>query len=194
MNFEFANFIGVFKEAFPEKWCSSVIDSFRDYSEMGLTQSRKVSENAISLRKDDTALFNHDVPARSLLGVKYKELSDVFWGKIFPEYASEYSGISNLSGSYMSSIKLQETKVGQGYHIWHCEQTNIETASRIMAFILYLNNVEHGGETEFLYQHKRVSPETGTFVLFPAYYTHTHRGNPPLSNDKYVLTGWIELT
>jgi len=23
-------------------------------------------------------------------------------------------------------------------------------------------------------------------------FTHTHRGNPPLSNTKYIMTGWLE--
>lgn len=62
-----------------------------------------------------------------------------------------------------------------------------------MAFIVYLNDVEGGGETEFLYLGRRVSPVQGRLVIFPAGYTHTHRGNPPLSGEKYILTGWIEL-
>ena len=62
-----------------------------------------------------------------------------------------------------------------------------------MAYILYLNTVKEGGETEFLYQHLRVKPEAGTFLLFPADYMYTHRGNPPLTEEKYIVTGWIEF-
>jgi len=58
--------------------------------------------------------------------------------------------------------------------------------------MLYLNNIEQGGETEFLYQIKRIKPEADKLLIWPAGYTHVHRGNPPLSNDKYILTGWIE--
>jgi hypothetical protein len=53
--------------------------------------------------------------------------------------------------------------------------------------------VQEGGETEFLYQHMRVKPEQGTLVIWPAAFTHTHRGNPPLSNEKYIVTGWTEF-
>jgi len=60
-------------------------------------------------------------------------------------------------------------------------------------WMVYLNDVEEGGETEFLYQHKRLKPEQGTLVIWPASFTHTHRGNPPLSNDKYIVTGWTEF-
>tara|TARA_R110000868_G_scaffold16539_1_gene73910 strand:+ start:347 stop:526 length:180 start_codon:yes stop_codon:yes gene_type:complete len=59
--------------------------------------------------------------------------------------------------------------------------------------MLYLNDVEEGGETELLYQSRRIKPQKGTLTMFPASFTHTHRGNPPLSNDKYIVTGWVEF-
>ena len=62
----------------------------------------------------------------------------------------------------------------------------------IKTYILYLNDVEEGGETELLYQSMRFKPEAGTLLLFPAGFTHTHRGNPPLSGEKYIMTGWVE--
>ena len=59
--------------------------------------------------------------------------------------------------------------------------------------MLYLNDIDEGGETEFLYQHKRVPPKAGTIVIWPTGFSHTHRGNPPLSNTKYIVTGWLNL-
>jgi hypothetical protein len=62
---------------------------------------------------------------------------------------------------------------------------------RIFNVMLYLNNVEEGGETEFLIQKRRIKPSAGTVVLFPSGYTRVHRGNPPISGDKYILNGWV---
>jgi hypothetical protein len=59
--------------------------------------------------------------------------------------------------------------------------------------MVYLNDIEDGGETEFLYLSKRVKPVTGRVLLWPAGYTHTHRGNPPLKDTKYIITGWVEF-
>ena len=55
---------------------------------------------------------------------------------------------------------------------------------------MYLNTIDEGGETEFLYINKRVKAKEGRVVIFPAGYTHTHRGNPAIGQDKYLVTSW----
>ena len=65
---------------------------------------------------------------------------------------------------------------------------------RLLFFILYLNDIEEGGETEFLYFKRRVKPQKGRLLLAPCGFTHYHRGNPPLSGDKYILTSWVEIS
>ena len=88
--------------------------------------------------------------------------------------------------------KVQKTTIGEGYHEFHCEVMGKGSRDRVLAWSLYLNDVEDGGETEFLYQSQRFKPKKGDFLVWPAGFTHTHRGNPPLSNDKYICTGWVE--
>ena len=63
---------------------------------------------------------------------------------------------------------------------------------RLFVIQVYLNDVEEGGETEFLVQSKRVAPKKGRVVIFPTTYTHYHSGNPPLSGDKYILNMWAQ--
>ena len=53
-------------------------------------------------------------------------------------------------------------------------------------------DIVEGGETEFLYQSKRFQPKRGQFLIWPAGFTHVHRGNPPLSGEKYISTSWLE--
>ena len=55
-----------------------------------------------------------------------------------------------------------------------------------------MNDVEEGGELEFLHQNLRFKPRKGDFLIWPAHFTHMHRGNPPISNTKYIATGWYE--
>ena len=92
------------------------------------------------------------------------------------------------------TYKIQKTVPSGGYHVWHSEHGSMAFAGRTGVYLLYLNDVDEGGETEFLYYPKRVKAKTGRFILWPAGFTHTHRGNPPISNTKYIVTGWIEMT
>jgi len=96
------------------------------------------------------------------------------------------------------TTNLQKYKKDSGgYHHWHSEHFpsphDPQNASlhRVLLWMYYLNDVPKGGGTSFYYQDKTLSPKQGTLVIAPAGFTHTHRGEIPKSNDKYILTSWI---
>ncbi|MGL4612584.1 MAG: 2OG-Fe(II) oxygenase [Shewanella sp.] len=94
------------------------------------------------------------------------------------------------------SINIQKYQKDKGgYPHWHSEQFpqhgHNEALHRVLLYMFYLNDVPDGGETEFYYQQRCVRPKKGTIVLAPAGFTHTHRGNMPKSNDKYIVTSWV---
>jgi hypothetical protein len=82
-----------------------------------------------------------------------------------------------------------------GYHYFHSEiyprDEKCEALHRVLLFMFYLNSVEQGGETEFLYQQRLLTPERGAMVIAPGGFTHTHKGHVPRSSDKYIVTSWI---
>jgi hypothetical protein len=89
-------------------------------------------------------------------------------------------------------VKIQKTIPSQGYHVWHVEHgPGRENEKRILVYSIYLNTIEEGGETEFLYQSQRVKPVKGRIVIWSAGFPYVHRGNPPLSGEKYIVTSWI---
>ena len=55
----------------------------------------------------------------------------------------------------------------------------------------YLEVPKEGGETEFLHQSLRIKPIVGRTLIWPAGFTHMHRGNPPLDGEKMYITGWF---
>jgi hypothetical protein len=96
----------------------------------------------------------------------------------------------------LGNIQAQKYEVNKGgYPYWHSEVypqlEHNEALHRVLLFMFYLNDVHEGGETEFYYQQKKIAPKKGTMVIAPGYFTHTHRGNKPISNDKYILTSWV---
>ena len=82
-----------------------------------------------------------------------------------------------------------------GYPYWHCElyprDAQAETLHRHLLWTLYLNDDFTAGETEFLFQQRKVVPRAGRLLLAPAAFTHTHRGNRPQGGDKFIATSWI---
>ena len=96
-----------------------------------------------------------------------------------------------MMASNMYLLKYKKTST-EGYHVWHIGMAHIEMPQyRVIVFSIYLNDVEEGGETEFLHQSVRVKPKKGRIVFWPASYPFVHRGNPPLKGEKYIVTGWI---
>jgi hypothetical protein len=94
------------------------------------------------------------------------------------------------------AINLQRYRAGQGgYPYWHCElyprDRSADTLHRHLLWTLYLNDGFAEGETEFLYQRRKIVPRTGTLLLAPAGFTHTHRGNRPQGGDKLIATSWV---
>lgn len=94
------------------------------------------------------------------------------------------------------AINLQWYAAGEGgYPYWHCElyprDPGCETLHRHLLWTLYLNEGFADGETEFLFQQRKVKPATGDLLIAPAAFTHTHRGNRPSGGDKFIATSWI---
>jgi hypothetical protein len=194
-NMEFKDFIGVEQGVFTPEFCQSVIQYHENAVQAGLVMTRQNADaSTLKIQKDDESLYMHHEEFVSLDGTKtiLKQFKEAFVVQLYSQYINQFDILKTVDPLNIKYVKVQKTKVGGGYHIWHHETDKRDTSNRVLAWMLYLNDVEEGGETEFLYQHMRVKPTMGTFVMWPAGFTHTHRGNPPLSNEKYIMTGWIE--
>ncbi|MDW3096265.1 MAG: 2OG-Fe(II) oxygenase [Gammaproteobacteria bacterium] len=86
---------------------------------------------------------------------------------------------------------LQRTDSGEFYH-WHIDGGSHDFSHRQLVAIWYLNDVEGpGGETEFLFQDIKITPEAGKLLLFPPFWTHEHRGVTLEGGVKYIATTWV---
>ena len=93
-------------------------------------------------------------------------------------------------------INLQRYRADEGgYPYWHCElyprDPGGESLHRWLLWTIYLNEGFDEGETEFLYQGRKIAPRTGSLLIAPTAFTHTHRGNRPRGGDKYIATSWV---
>jgi len=189
------DFIGIFDNALTPKECKNFIDYITRLKTLNLVFDRQtLGDGAPHDRNDDSAfILEPDCVELTFGNPAMDPMIKTFWN-CYREYLDHYSILTDGADKHgMWSIRLQHTKPGGGYHRWHYEQGASEVSRRFLAWMIYLNDVEEGGETEFLYQKRRVQAKQGRLVMWPAGFTHTHRGNPPLSGDKYALTGWLEF-
>jgi len=93
---------------------------------------------------------------------------------------------------FEDSYNIQKYKKNEGFYNYHNDfHINLTNNSyRKITYIWYLNDVFEGGETELL-SNTLIKPKCGNLLLFPACWTFPHRGMMPLSNDKYIITGWL---
>jgi prolyl 4-hydroxylase len=91
------------------------------------------------------------------------------------------------------NVQLCRFQPGCHYQKIHCENTGMKDhQDRVFAWMLYLNDIEEGGETEFIYQNFKTTPKAGNFYIWPAGPTHMHRGVVAPKEKKYFLTGWFK--
>jgi hypothetical protein len=187
------NFIGVYDNYITKEECDKAIQLYENQNKFNNTINRMDGEGAHVLYKQDRQFFvgGHNI--------------DVWWELLKPmmfnfdialRHYLKNTGAGEAYGDsfHFTCLKIQKTLPTEGYHVWHVEHgKEFEQAFRAFVFSIYLNDVEDGGETEFLHFSKRCKPKTGRIVIWPAGFPYLHRGNPPLSGEKYILTSWMML-
>lgn len=193
---EFSDFIAIWPNFIPKPFCEKLIeygDSVLDEKISVDNESHFEMMNGQDMygttqrRKDKSFMLNY-------ASYSFTYQLNQFLKSCMMHYMYEYSQLRDVALVSIDS-KFQRTPPGGGYHIWHYENSAVWMAQREVTWMVYLNDIEEGGETEFQYQKRRIKPTQGTVVIFPAGMTHVHRGNMVLGDrNKYIVTGWYNKT
>jgi hypothetical protein len=187
--FSLDQFIGIFSNAINDDLCFEFIKWFNEISEQGITMSAMEEVGTpTNIRKDEAVL----IPSRIPMHCFPRELCMPLWQNIlecFDFYDKKYA-IERPTTSHV--FKIHRVQPTEGYHVWHHEHDYF-SPYRSLAWMIILEAPVRGGETEFLYQSMRIEPKVGQLAIWPAGFTHKHRGNPPLEGQKTYLTGWFDL-
>ena len=188
------NFIGVYDNYITTEECNKAIKLFENQSKFERTVNRQTAENISVLKKQDSQFFAN----AETIDFWWEDLKTIIFNyDLAWNHYVENTGCADayaLKNFFFTNIKIQKTLPTEGYHVWHLEHNKgYDNEPRAFVFSVYLNDVEEGGETEFLHFSKRVKPKTGRIVIWPAGFPYVHRGNPPLSGEKYILTSWMML-
>ena len=95
----------------------------------------------------------------------------------------------------VGSFNIQRYQSGQHYQGLHTERSSLESLHRIFAWMTYLNDVEkeEGGSTYFSHYDLEKKKKKGLTLIWPAEWTHAHKGGLLHEDSKYIITGWIHF-
>jgi hypothetical protein len=182
------DFIRVYPGAFPAEQARALTQHLKAMFAQGFGKSRREAGGRPRTVSDDQQIWDiRDLDASDYRGTVMPALFECL-----KKYVDEFDILSSftLVGWW---LKAQLTRKGEGYHAWHFESSSFFESRRVLAWSIYLNDDYEGGELEFLYFGRRMKLGAGDVVIFPAAFTHTHRGNMVLGGEKLLLTGWYEL-
>lgn len=111
------------------------------------------------------------------------------------------SQIMNIPVEHGEGLQILNYKIGQEYkaHFDFFSSTSRAASNpRLSTLVMYLNDVEQGGETYFPKLNFSVSPQKGMAVYFEYFYNDQklndltlHGGAPVVIGDKWAATQWM---
>jgi hypothetical protein len=164
-------------------WCDSLIEYFNRSNDKDIG---RISNGIIDKEVKDST----DLP---LPKDKFIEIYNEPLTKVITKYKEKYPACQQTDyWGIVEQTNIQHYSPKQGYFKWHSERTTSKSPDvyRKFAYISYLNDVNDGGETEFLHQRIKIKPEKGLTLIWPADWTFMHRGISSPTQEKYIATGW----
>ncbi len=129
------------------------------------------------------------------LNLKGNEIFNKYFENLF-EFHKDYNKQWPFLASIVSKLEIGRFNIGKyikGQHFQkiHTERAGLGSLHRLLAFMTYLNDVEDGGSTYFSHYDLEIKPQKGLTIIWPAEWTHAHKGNIINSGSKYIITGWL---
>ena len=181
------DFIGVYDEVISPDICKKIINFFESNKDLQF-RGRYIIEGEITINTE--VKDSMDMP----LSFDDGTIPSTIIAKILNDKTSVYIDTYRSTDvidvfSVEMGYNLQKYNAGQGYHLLHCENSG-RGMERVLAWTLYLNTVTDGGGTYYPEYDKTVDAVEGGLCIFPAFWTHAHKGIVSNTETKYIATGW----
>lgn len=180
-------------ESLPKEVCQKIIEEF--YAEdIHMHKYSGVTRSGLAATTKDTT----DLQINRLQSIP-------FWKNVSTLLRAELESnlvmyLQSLNITWPKSIideliipvfQMQKYNANRGKYIKHQDYAADLSKQRIITYIWYLNDVTEGGQTTFWNDDLKIQPTAGTLLFFPALPVFDHCGKMPISDDKYIITGWI---
>ena len=186
------DFIGVYDNALTSYQCKEIIKWTETQS---LVKGKVLEDNQIKEKLEDKDDWEVDDTKTNFQNKTFVDLMirDALF-KSIGLYRKSHPEIGHITPwDLYDDFNIQKYNPGEGYHALHCENAGGSDIMRVMAWMIYLNTVTDKGGTYFSSYNRTIKPKEGRLVIWPAYFTHYHRGVVSKTQTKYIATGWYSF-
>lgn len=175
---EIAPCIFVYEDAYDK--CDDLIH--RSLRDRGAWKGATVGANVLETETRDCNVLSLNT---QLTG----HVDDILLAKMFMDHADHYGKQTHSAISDMEPLQLLHYTTANQHYKPHADDG--ADMPRLFSAVLYLNDVEEGGDTRFTRFDISVQPKAGRLVMFPANFAYEHEAKPPVSNEKFVVVTWF---
>lgn len=167
----------------------NIIDNPQRFIEISLLLNnwqdpRVASDNGPVVNKEYRDCKSMQIETSLKNPLEWFELAQVMW-----KYGNDYSQKHFAPFSNMEVLQMIRYFPNKSFYRPHADSG--PGKPRLISSILYLNDVEEGGETYFDKFNLSVKPEAGKLLMFPSDFVYTHEAKPPISNEKFIVVTWF---
>lgn len=169
--------------------CDGIIDYFDRNPLLHEAGATQYGINGSRKNSTDLVIFPNDLgrPTHAVFREYLHELHQCYL-----DYLDQWKFLYDVQKDVdIGPFIIQKYGVGGHFAVVHSERASLSTMHRSLAWMTYLNDVEVGGRTSFPHYGLDVKPERGKTLIWPADWTHVHRGNVVTAGVKYIITGWM---
>jgi hypothetical protein len=186
-----SDFIFEIEDSLSKELCDDIIMKY-DLEEYNIFEgstvggvNKKVKDTTdLSIPKNDIVWYQIENTLKKELEKGIKK----YFSHLNKKFDYDYKSGSQL---HVMDFMIQKYDKQKGKYTFHHDFcTKKHNSVRTVTFIWYLNDVDIGGETEFV-PNIKIKPKKGKLVFFPASWCWPHRGIMPISSDKYIITNWF---
>lgn len=171
---------GFYEKAFKESSDINLYpNSGKDYKDKDIDDIYKLIHSKIGI-----CVYSY-LMSVGVLGIPFLGINMYNAKKIIPE-----DKIPEMPEFFvLEKMNLRKYKKNKGgYYMIHYDASTRQ--DRLLAVVVYLNDIDYGGETSFPLIKRDIKPKAGRIAIFPSFFTHLHYGKTSAS-DKYIIASHI---
>ena len=177
--------------------CDRLIELHRACDRKGLVKRGRMGKGGslvVDPEKKDSFDVTVDLLSADLLAEYGIERYYVELQRCLQQYVEQHPMLKQVGKFRVTeSPAIQHYRPGGGFKMPHFERSGYATATRMLVWMTYLNDVTDGGGTHFVYQKHTFEAKKGRTLIWPSDFTHTHVGVVSATQHKYIITGWMNF-